>query len=78
MFDGQVIAGLSVSLTVTVKVQVAVFPESSVAVEVTVVVPLGKAAPEGGLLATVGVPQLSVAPTAKFTAAEHWPGRSSG
>src|SRR5712692_6382811 len=39
--------------TVTVKLQVAVFPEASVAVHVTVVVPIGKAELEGGLQTTV-------------------------
>ena len=53
--------GFSVSLTVTVKLQVAVFPEASVAVQVTVVVPLGNSEPEGGLQATVAPGQLSVA-----------------
>jgi hypothetical protein len=34
--------GACVSLTFTVKVQLAVFPDASVAIEVTVVVPAGK------------------------------------
>jgi hypothetical protein len=43
MFDGQVITGLCVSFTVTVKLQAGrlVFPLVSVAVQVTVVMPLG-------------------------------------
>ena len=45
----QVIAGLVVSATVTSKVQVEVLPLSSVAVEVTVVVPIAKVEPEAGL-----------------------------
>jgi hypothetical protein len=61
MLAGQVITGFSVSLTVTVKVQVAVLPELSVAVQVTVVVPLGKVEPEGGLQTTVTPGQLSAA-----------------
>jgi len=40
-------------LTVTEKLHALVLPESSVAVEVTVVVPTGKTDPEGGLLTTV-------------------------
>ena len=39
MFPGQVTVGFSVSLTVTVKVQVAVFSEASVTVSKTVVTP---------------------------------------
>lgn len=39
MFPGQVTVGFSVSLTVTVKVQVAVFSEASVTVSSTVVTP---------------------------------------
>jgi hypothetical protein len=41
---------------------VAVFPDESVAVHVTAVVPTGRTEPEGGLHTTVGAgPQLSVA-----------------
>ena len=61
MLAGQVITGFSVSLTVTVNVQLAVLPDASVAVLVTVVVPFGKVEPEGGLLTTVTPGQLSVA-----------------
>ena len=47
--------------TVTVNVQLAVLPDISVAVQVTVVVPTGKVEPEGGMQA-VDVPgQLSAA-----------------
>ena len=46
---------------VTVKLQVAVFPDASVAVQVTVVVPIGKAEPDGGLHNTVTPGQLSEA-----------------
>ena len=45
----QVIAGLVVSATVTSKVQVEVLPLSSVAVAVTVVVPIAKVEPEARL-----------------------------
>jgi hypothetical protein len=46
----------------TGKLHVAVFPELSVAVQVTIVVPGGNIDPEGGLHTTVGGgPQLSVA-----------------
>src|SRR5712692_2081974 len=51
---------------VTVKLQVAVFPATSVAVQVTVVVPTGKTEPELGLQATVTPGQLSDAVTVKF------------
>jgi len=47
--------------TLTVKLQDAVFPEASVAMQVTVVVPTGKTEPEGGLQTTVTPGQLSVA-----------------
>jgi len=53
--------------TVTVKLQLAVFPEVSVAVEFTVVVPTEKTEPEAGVLTTVTPGQLSVAVTVKFT-----------
>ena len=45
----QVIAGLVVSTTTTLKVQVEVLPLSSVAVAVTVVAPIAKVEPEAGL-----------------------------
>jgi hypothetical protein len=61
-FAGQVIVGGCVSLTVTVKLQEPVLFELSVAVQVTVVVPLGKVEPERGLQTGVPTPgQLSVA-----------------
>lgn len=40
-----------------------VFPEESVAIAVTVVVPLGKVDPDGGVATTVTPGQLSVAVT---------------
>ena len=49
-------------MTVTVNVQLAEFPDASLTVQVTVVVPFGKAEPDAGV--HVGVPtpgQLSVA-----------------
>ena len=63
--------GAVASTTVWFTVQVAVFPEPSVAVKVIVVVPNPKVAPEAGLCVIVGLPvQLSVAVTdpVKFTA----------
>ena len=53
---------------VTVKLHVEEFPDASVAVEVTVVMPSGKVLPEGGDETIVtGPEQLSVAVTAKLT-----------
>ena len=60
-FAGQVIEGGCVSLTVTVKLQEAVLFEVSVAVQVTVVVPFGKVAPDCGTQLTVGFEQFSLA-----------------
>lgn len=60
--DGQApIVGASLSLTVTVKLQEVVRFDASVAVQVTVVVPLANAVPEAGLHATVTPGQLSFA-----------------
>lgn len=73
MLAGQVIVGGCVSLTFTVKLQVAVLPEASVAVTVTVVVPFGNAVPDGGLATTVTPGQLSDAVTLKVTTFEHCP-----
>jgi hypothetical protein len=61
MLAGHVIFGGSVSLTVTVNVQLVVLPEASVATLVTVVVPLGKLVPDAGVVATVTPGQLSLA-----------------
>ena len=47
--------------TVTVKLQVAMLPEASVALQVTVVVPVGKQEPDAGVQATVTHGQLSEA-----------------
>ena len=60
------------SFTVTVNMQVAVFPDASVAVAATVVVPFGKNDPDAGLAITATPGQLSVAVTVKFTTAPHW------
>ena len=61
MLGGQIITGGSVSTTVTVKLQLAVSPAASVAVQVTVVVPTGKVEPEAGLHEQLTPGQLSVA-----------------
>ena len=58
-------------VTVTVNEQAAVLPDASVAVAVTVVVPIGNTEPDGRLVTTVTPGQLSVAVTAKFTIAVH-------
>jgi hypothetical protein len=71
---GQVITGSSTSFTVTLNVQVAVLPDASVAVQVTVEVPVGKALPEAGLQLVVTPGQLSVADAVNETAAVHNPG----
>ena len=77
MFAGHEIEGGTSSVTVTSNEQVAVFPEPSVAVKVTVDVPAGNALPEVGpaVWVTTGFGQLSVAMgVAKFTTASHAPG----
>ena len=56
--------------TVTVKLHVAVLPEASVAVQVTVVVPTGNIEPEAGLQTTVTPGQLSDAIVVKLTVCE--------
>src|ERR1035441_2944302 len=63
MFDGQ--AMLSCGYTVTVKLHVALLPQVSLAVAVTVVVPIGKVLPLGGLATTVGGVQPPEAVTVK-------------
>ena len=69
----QVIVGNSVSLTVTVKLQLLVLPCASVAVLVTVVVPAGKLLPLAGTLTTLTPGQLSAAVTTKVTLLAHVP-----
>ena len=59
MLTGQMIDGGCVSLIVTVNEQLAVLPEASLAVQVTVVVPFGKAPPDAGEQMTDAPPQLS-------------------
>ena len=59
---GHVIVGACVSFTVTENEQLAELPAASVTVQFTVVVPLGKVAPEAGVHTGVPRPgQLSVA-----------------
>jgi hypothetical protein len=60
-----------VSLTVTVKEQLAESPAESVTVQLTVVVPLGKVEPDAGVQTTVGLGQLSFVVGVKLTTAEH-------
>jgi hypothetical protein len=73
MFEGQVTVGGCVSLTVTLNEQFAVFPATSVAVQLTGVVPFAKVVPDGGMQTTVTVPgQVSVAVTLYVTTAVHW------
>jgi hypothetical protein len=69
-FAGQAITGGSMSLTVTVNEQLAVRLLASVAVQLTVVTPFGKAVPEGGVQTTPTPGQLSLAVAAKVTTAE--------
>jgi hypothetical protein len=64
MFDGQRIVGGVESRMVTVKEQLAAFPEASLAVQLTVVVPTEKVEPEGGVQVTFVTAQLSVAAAA--------------
>ena len=61
MSAGQTIVGGWVSLTVTVKLHGVVLPRVSVAVQLTVVVPVGKVAPESGVQLMVAPGQLSEA-----------------
>ena len=57
MFDGQAMLGAWLSVTVTVWVQVLLFPAASTTVQVTVVTPIGKVA--GALFVTNATAQLS-------------------
>jgi len=61
-FVGQRTRGGSASRTVTVKVHELLFPEASIAVQVTVVVPMGNSLRSAGLQVNCGWPQLSLAP----------------
>ena len=69
----RVITGGSMSLTVTVKLQVLELPAASVAIACTVVVPTGKLEPDRWSVVTVGTEQLSVAVTVKLAGAAHVP-----
>ena len=60
------------SKTLIVKLHVAVFIDESVAVQVTVIVPVGMHEPDGGLQTTVTPGQLSVAVVVKFTTWQAW------
>ena len=60
-FDEQLMA--SRGYTVTVKLQLLLLPQVSLAVAVTVVVPMGKVLPLGGLATTVGGVQPPLAVT---------------
>jgi hypothetical protein len=65
-FHSSIVPGLESSCSatsnvVTVKLHVAVLPDASVAVQVTVVTPVAKQVPDGGTQATVTPGQLSVA-----------------
>jgi len=69
---GQVTTGASSSLTVTVNEQEPTFDDVSVAVHITVVMPLGNVAPDAGVQTGVIDPsQLSVAVAVNITTAEH-------
>src|SRR5437867_1169195 len=74
MLPGQLGTGRSVSLTVTVKVQLELLPLASVAVHTTFVVPLAKLAPDAGRHSTEPPGQLSVNENAKLTLLAHCPG----
>src|SRR5947208_3009504 len=71
---GQLIEGSSVSLTVTVKVQLELLPEASVAVHTTLVVPFGKLDPDAGAHTIEPPTQLSVKLAVKLTLLLHCPG----
>jgi hypothetical protein len=73
-FAGHVIVGAWLSLTVTVKVQVASGGLPLVAVQVTVVVPFANAEPDAGLQVTVGTGHPSPVGVVKVTTAVHTPG----
>src|SRR5438132_14277186 len=73
MLAGQVIVGASLSLTVTVKEQVAVLPLVSVAVQVTVVVPWAKVEPLAGLQVGGAPGKVTEAVAAKVTTALELP-----
>src|SRR5438552_2629706 len=69
MLAGHVATGGSLSTTVTVKLQVALWLCASVAVQLTVVVPTGKSELDAGLQLMIAPGQLSLAVAVKFTCA---------
>jgi hypothetical protein len=73
IFDGQLIAGAWLSVTVTVKPHVLVFPFTSVATLFTVVIPVLNVLPDEGLETTEAIPQLSVPLTLNVTTALQFP-----
>src|SRR5437660_10855078 len=74
MFAGQWATGASLSVTVTLKLQLPSLFALSLDLQVTVVVPTAKGVPLAGEQVTaVGPSQLSFALAEKLTTAEHWP-----
>src|SRR5439155_8240569 len=71
---GQLMLGDWLSLTVTVKLQLELLPDVSVAVHTTLVVPLGKLDPDAGTHTIEPPRQLSVKLAKKLTLLEHRPG----
>src|SRR6266850_2211510 len=72
--DGQLMLGASVSLTVTVKLQLELLPDASVAVHTTLVVPFGKLNPDTGTHRIEPPAQLSANVARKLTLLAHCPG----
>jgi len=70
---GQMIVGNSVSVTVTVKLQLLVLPDESHTVQVTFVVPLGKLKPLAGAQTVLVTAQLSPVTGLNVTFDVHWP-----
>jgi hypothetical protein len=74
MSDGTLISGSVVSCTITLNDADALLPAASVAVQVTVVVPIGKVEPDGGVQTGVIAPStVSLAVAVKFTSAPDGP-----
>src|SRR5580658_5331419 len=74
MFAGTATTGGVVSATVTAKLALDALPAASLAVHMTVVVPMAKVLPDGGLHVTGSVPStMSVALAAKVTTAPPGP-----
>ena len=76
ILEGHAIVGGCVSFTVTVNEQLVEFPAASLTLQVTVVVPFKKVAPDTGAHEGDPTPgQLSPTAGAGYvTGAEHWPG----